>query len=168
MSMSPRLRESPKRRALGDITNIVDKKNPKITDGKQNVTVNIATVKKDTEAAAVGVDDVAKAAVMEVDQVEDDSDLSIISVPEKLVPPPRHEASPEWDYREEIYISMRQCEENCSVQVEDLPAWFDKQNRAKLIECLTEIQIWNNFDYPTKNANILQEILFKTVSTIER
>ena len=166
MSTSPRFRESPKRRALADITNI--KKNPKVTDGKQNVTVNIATVKKDTEAAAVGVDDVAESAVMEVDEVEDDSDLSIISVPKKLVPPPRREAGPEWDYREEMYINMRQCEENCSVQAKDLPAWFDKQNRAKLIEYLTEIQIWNNFDIPTKDTNILNEILFKTVSTIER
>ena len=201
MSMSPRLRESPKRRALGDITNIVDKKNPKVTDGKQNMTVNIATVKKDTEVAVVGVADVAEAAVMEVDEVEDavmevdevtedasaevfevaedavvrevgtshpDSNLSIFSVPEKLVPPPRREASPEWDYCEEMYISMRQCEETCSVQAKDLPAWFDKQYRVELIEYLTEVQIWINVDFPIEDTNILNEILFKTVSTIER
>ena len=189
-TMSPRLRESPKRRALGDITNIVDKKNPKVTDGKQNVTVNIVTVKKGTEAAIAGVADVAEAAVMEVDEVEDavmevdevaedavvwevgtshpDSDLSILSVPEKLVPPPRRKASPEWDYCEEMYISMRQSEESCSVQAKDLPAWFDKQYRVELIEYLTEVQIWINVDFPIEDTNILNEILFKTVSTIER
>ena len=60
---SPRVTESSKRRVLGDITNVVGNKNPKVTDGKKNVTVNIATVEKDTEAALVGIADVARTAV---------------------------------------------------------------------------------------------------------
>ena len=103
---SPRVTESSKRRVLGDITNVVGNKNPNVTDGKQNVTDNITTVEKDTEAALVGVADVAGAAVAEdVGVAEDtvvreigaarpDSDLSIFSVPEKLVLSSRHDIVP--------------------------------------------------------------------------
>ena len=157
ISPSPKVKKSPKRRALADITNVVDKKKRKVTDGKQNVGVNIATVKKETEAAVSDVVGVAE--------------NSVISVPEKLVLFRRSEARPEWEYCKEIHTYMRRCEETCLVQAKDLPSWMvDKGYRAKFIERLTEDQIWINLisDSPICNATILQEILYKTVSTIER
>ena len=161
MSPSPKVKKSPKRRALGDITNVVDKKKQKVTDGKQNVGVNIATVKKETEAAVS--DDVGVAENSVID--------AVISVPEKLVLFRRSEARPEWEHCKEIHTYMRRCEETCLVQAKDLPAWMvDKRYRAKFIERLTEDQIWINLisDSPIGSANVLQEILYKTVSTIER
>ena len=127
--------------------------------------MGIADVARNAVVEDVGVAE--DTAVREVCAARPDSDLSIFSVPEKLVLSSRHDIVPQWDYCEGIYPYMRHREENCYVQAKDLPAWFI-EDRAYLIECLTEIQIRINFVSPKADHIILQEILFKTVSTIER